>query len=162
MTRLLFLPNDQTFLLLDSPFPASAVVEAVQSGQWTPPEPYKSMLAELQMEAPLRVFQQGTLVIITTTQPLDLDVSTVLARSKPQRAVNQLLTGRQTDVLQHMAEGLTTKEIAFRIGVAPRTVLMHIAAIKRRLGATTRAQSLVRAAALGLCKAGSLKSRRRV
>ena len=157
MTRLLFLPNDQTFLLLDSIFPAAAVVDTVLAGQWKPPEPYASIMTELQLENPLQVFQQGNLVVITTTHPLDLDVRTTLGRSRSQRAANKLLTRRQNDVLQYLVEGLTNKEIALRLGLNIRTVTMHVGALKRRLGASTRAQSVVRAAALGLCKAGNLE-----
>ena len=155
MTRLLFLPNDQTFLLLDSPFPAEAVVDAVQSGQWTPPEPYDGLLAELKMEVSFQALQQGTLVIIITSHPLAMEAGAMLVHPKTARSSGDFLTGRQSDVLQYMVEGLTTKEIALRLGLQPRTVLMHIAALKRRLGANTRAQSVMRAATLGLCKTGT-------
>jgi len=158
MTRLLFLPNDQTFLLLDSPFTAREVVEAVRSGSWVPPEPYSTFLAR-QQEQPLLAFQQGSLVIITTTQPLDLETKAVAAPASPRRSSDLLLTPRQHDVLQYMAEGMTTKEMALRLGVCIRTVAMHVAAIKQRLGASTRAQIVGRAAVLGLCKPGKPKSR---
>ena len=69
MTRLLFLPNDQTFLLLESPLPAGAVIETIEAGQWTPPEPYGSLLSELKPPILLQTFQQGTLVVITTSRP---------------------------------------------------------------------------------------------
>lgn len=152
MTRLLFLPNDQTFLLLDSPFPAEMVMNTVQTGQWLPPEPYGSLLVEYRTAITLQAFQQGSLVIITTSHPLDLDADAMLARTKPSRSTATFLTDRQSDVLQYLVEGLTTKEIALRLGLQPRTILMHVAALKRRLGANTRAQSVMRAAALGLCK----------
>ncbi len=150
MTRLLFLPNDQTFLWLDSLIPAEEVVEAVLAGQWAPPEPYGAALAQLKHEQPFQAFQQGSLVVITTTQPLDLEMRAVAG----QASSDMMLTPRQHDVLQCLAEGLTTKEIAFRLGLRPRTVAMHIAALKNRLGTATRAQSVGRAAALGLCRPG--------
>ena len=154
MTRLLFLPNDQTFLLLESPLPAGAVIETIQAGQWTPPEPYGSLLSESKPPILLQTFQQGTLVVITTSRPVELDVDTVLRRSGSARSAANFLTDRQADVLQYLSEGLTTKEIALRLGLQPRTILMHVAALKRRLGASTRAQSVMRAALLGLCKTG--------
>jgi DNA-binding CsgD family transcriptional regulator len=152
MTRILFLPNDQTFLLLDSSLPAKEVIEAVLCGQWAPPEPYSAFLAELQHEQPLLAFRQGSLVIVTTTQPIDLEAKTVAAPGSLQRSSDLVLTRRQQDVLQCLAEGMTTKEIAIQLDLHPRTIAMHVAALKRRLGASTRAQSVGRAAALGLCR----------
>ena len=152
MTRLLFLPNDQTFLLLDSEYPPAEVVEAVLSGKWVPPEPYGSALAQMQQEQPFKAFQQGTLVVITTVQPLALEKNTTAAPGLGQRSPELLLTPRQTDVLQALAEGMTTKEMARLLHLSERTVCSHISALKQRLGASTRAQSVGRAAALGLCK----------
>lgn len=154
MTRLLFLPNDQTFLWLDSDQPAGEVIEAVLAGYWVPPEPYGTALAELSQEQPLKAFRQGSLVVITTTRPLNLKSKAVAAASAAQ-AADLMLTPRQHDVLQCLAEGLTTKQIALRLGLRPRTIAMHVAALKQRLGTTTRAQSVGRAAALGLCKPGN-------
>ena len=160
MTRLLFLPNDQTFLWLESDQPAKEVVEAVLMGYWVPPEPYGTALADLAEERPLYAFQQGNLVVIATTVPLDLESRVVAAASAKARAADLMLTPRQHDVLQCLAEGLTTKQIALRLGLRPRTIAMHVAALKKRLGTTTRAQSVGRAAALGLCKPGNFTSAR--
>ncbi len=62
MTRLLFLPTDQTFLWLDSLIPAEEVVEAVLGGQWGAAEPYGAALAQLiSMNSRYQAFQQGSL-----------------------------------------------------------------------------------------------------
>lgn len=159
MTRLLFLPNDQTFLLLESPLPPEEVVDAVLSGQWLPPEPYSLVLAEQKREHPLRAFHQGSLVIITTIQPLELEAKTVAAPSSRQIASDLMFTRRQLDILHGLVEGLTTKEIATRMGLAQRTIALHVSELKSRLGANTRAQFVARAAALGLYKPGKPKSR---
>lgn len=37
-TRLLFLPNDQTFLLLETALDPAALADAVESGIWHPPD----------------------------------------------------------------------------------------------------------------------------
>ncbi len=44
------------------------------------------------------------------------------------------LTPRQRDVVRLMAEGLSTKEIAFRLGLSVKTVETHRAQIMERLG----------------------------
>jgi DNA-binding NarL/FixJ family response regulator len=43
------------------------------------------------------------------------------------------LTPRQISVLQLIAEGLTAKEIAFRLGLSPRTAEFHRQCIMERL-----------------------------
>jgi DNA-binding NarL/FixJ family response regulator len=56
------------------------------------------------------------------------------------------------EVLHGLAEGLTTRQIAVRLGVTPRMVQYHVSEIKRRLGARSRAQSVSRAQALGMVR----------
>jgi DNA-binding CsgD family transcriptional regulator len=50
------------------------------------------------------------------------------------------LTGRQQEVLELLAEGLSNKGIAQRLGITPGTVKLHVAAILRVTGARTRRQ----------------------
>ena len=58
------------------------------------------------------------------------------------------LTARQADVLNLLAEGRTTKDIARRLGLAVPTVKTHLAAVYRQLGARNRLQAVVKAGAL--------------
>jgi DNA-binding NarL/FixJ family response regulator len=51
-----------------------------------------------------------------------------------ERGPLERLTSRQREVLQLVAEGLTTKEIAARIGVSTKTVDAHRAQLMDRLG----------------------------
>lgn len=44
------------------------------------------------------------------------------------------LTSRQREVLQMIAEGMSTKEIAYRLGLSGKTVLSHRSAIMERVG----------------------------
>jgi DNA-binding NarL/FixJ family response regulator len=55
------------------------------------------------------------------------------------------LTKRELEVLQLVSEGLTSKEIAVRIGVSPRTVDTHRASLMAKLG-VRKASELVRVA----------------
>jgi DNA-binding CsgD family transcriptional regulator len=68
------------------------------------------------------------------------------------------LSLRQREVLQLLAEGLTTKEIAIKLGLHQRTIAVHIAELKERLGTQTRAQTVGRGAVMGLCEPGTLSS----
>jgi DNA-binding CsgD family transcriptional regulator len=56
------------------------------------------------------------------------------------------LTGQQVRVLRLLSLGLTTREIAIRMGLTERSVYTHIRKLKVRLKASTRAQILLQAA----------------
>jgi len=59
-------------------------------------------------------------------------------RPPPGRA---RLTPRQLEILQLIAAGGTTREIAERLFLSPETVRWHVKAILRKLGARTRAEA---------------------
>jgi two-component system, NarL family, nitrate/nitrite response regulator NarL len=56
-----------------------------------------------------------------------------------------LLTERQRDVFELLAEGCATKTIARRLDLAVGTVKVHLAAIYRTLGASSRLEALAKA-----------------
>ncbi|WP_337270571.1 LuxR family transcriptional regulator [Oryzifoliimicrobium ureilyticus] len=60
------------------------------------------------------------------------------------------LTARERECLAHSAEGLSAKEISRVIGRSVPTVVMHLNAATRKLGAKNRAHAAVRAAHLRL------------
>ncbi len=60
-----------------------------------------------------------------------------------------LLTARQTEVLQLLVNGKSTKQIAGRLGINSHTVNVHIFDARRRLRARTRDQAIARAIMAG-------------
>ena len=60
------------------------------------------------------------------------------------------LTGKEREVLGHLAELLTTEEIAGAMFVSVNTVRTHVRNILRKLGVTRRNDAVRRARALGL------------
>jgi DNA-binding NarL/FixJ family response regulator len=58
-------------------------------------------------------------------------------------------TEREREVLQLMAEGLSNRSIAFRLGISEHTVKFHVNGILRKLGAQSRTDAVVRATRLG-------------
>ncbi|MFG2522954.1 response regulator [Streptomyces sp. NPDC048527] len=63
------------------------------------------------------------------------------------------LTGRESQVLRHMAAGLTNAEIARRMEVGPATVKTHVAAVLAKTGARDRTQAVIAAYEGGFVKA---------
>jgi DNA-binding NarL/FixJ family response regulator len=55
------------------------------------------------------------------------------------------LTGREREVLRHMAVGLTNAEIARRMEVGPATVKSHVAAVLAKTGTRDRTQAVIAA-----------------
>jgi DNA-binding NarL/FixJ family response regulator len=53
-------------------------------------------------------------------------------------------------VLALLADGLTNKAIAARLGMSEHTAKFHVNAILGKLGASSRAEAIVRAARMGL------------
>ncbi len=63
---------------------------------------------------------------------------------------HKLLTNRQSEVLNLVAQGLSNKQIAFQIGVSEATVKLHINALLRAVGASNRTQAVIIAQKMGL------------
>jgi LuxR family transcriptional regulator, maltose regulon positive regulatory protein len=73
------------------------------------------------------------------------------ARQKaPASAVAEALTSRESDILRLIAEGLSNKEIAKGLAIAPETVKSHIKHIFTKLNVERRMQAVSRAQILGL------------
>lgn len=60
------------------------------------------------------------------------------------------LTPRQAEVLRHLANGDSNKEISRRLGISSLTVRAHVGRIMAALNAHNRTQAVVAAAGLGL------------
>ena len=61
-------------------------------------------------------------------------------------AARGVLTPREAQVLDAIADGLTNKAIARRLGISLHTVKFHVEAVFRKLEASTRAEAVARAA----------------
>jgi len=54
------------------------------------------------------------------------------------------LTKREQAVLSWLENGLSNKEIAFALGISPRTVQKHLQRIYQHLGVQTRVEAIVK------------------
>lgn len=60
------------------------------------------------------------------------------------------LTPRETEILNHIAQGLLNKQIAIKLGISEQTIKNHVTAILRKLNANARTEAVVVAIKQGL------------
>ncbi|MCK8487957.1 response regulator transcription factor [Paenibacillus sp. MBLB2552] len=63
-----------------------------------------------------------------------------------------LLSDKETYILQSVARGFKSKEIAFELGIAERTVKAHLTSIYNKLGVDSRSQAVATALERGILK----------
>jgi DNA-binding NarL/FixJ family response regulator len=83
---------------------------------------------------------QGYDVTIDFSTEAALGAPVILARERAVAALPDGLPPRQAEVARALAEGLSTKEIAQRLGIAPSTAKDHVSAVLAVLGAKRRAE----------------------
>lgn len=137
MTRIIIHPNDRVQIQLESPLPAAALAASINAGEIP-----AFILEQYPGEIPrLHAVRAGTLVVILPAEsPMD------------HASTTPVLSARQQAVLQALAQGLTSGQIARQLGFSPRTVEYHLSVLRKRLGEGSRPQLVARAVLLGLIK----------
>jgi len=69
-----------------------------------------------------------------------------------EAAIGTSLSRREIEVLEHVAQGETSKEIAAALGIRERTVNWHIAQAFARLGAGSRSEAVALAMERGIVR----------
>lgn len=129
MTRVLIFREPDAFGVVNVDAAPDEVVRAINQGRW---EAYLPGVP-----GPLFARQQANVVVVTHSAPLP--------EAEPPR-----LSRREHQVLVLLGEGLTTAQIALRLGLRPRTIRGYVANMKARLEAQNIQQLVARAVALGL------------
>ena len=129
MTRVLIFKEPDAFGVMEVDMPAERIVRAVNQGRWEEVLPGE--------HGPLFARQQGDVVVVTHSAPVPKEDLPKLSR-------------REHQVLVLLGEGLTTAQIALRLGLRPRTIRGYVANMKVRLDAHNIQQLVARAVALGL------------
>jgi DNA-binding NarL/FixJ family response regulator len=85
---------------------------------------------------------------------LGADVVTATGTGAPNidrgAVIEEPLTSREVQVLELLAQGLSNKSIASRLGISDQTVKFHVASISGKLGAINRTDAVRRAVRRGL------------
>lgn len=129
MTKVLIFKAPDAFGVVEVDAPAKRIVEDINHGQWEDYLPDEN--------GPMLARQQADVVVVTLSEPLAFE-------EKPQ------LSRREFQVLVLLGEGLTTAQIALKLGLRPRTIRGYVANMKARLDAQNIQQLMARAVALGL------------
>ena len=96
------------------------------------------------LAAAVRAVAEGLMV-------LDAGAAESVLRPRPAAPASvEHLTPREQEVLQLLAQGLSNKLIAVRLGISDHTVKFHVNAILGKLGAQSRTEAIAQAARLGL------------
>ena len=82
----------------------------------------------------------------------DITISRPAELKEPGSRAKELygLTARELTVLRLVAEGLTDKEVGYRLRISPMTVHKHVARIRHKMNAASRTEVSVRAIVEGL------------
>jgi DNA-binding NarL/FixJ family response regulator len=88
-----------------------------------------------------------------------VEVMPLEERSPPRAPSRTGLSAREIDVLQGLADGLSTGELARRLFVSPRTIQGHVQNILTKLQVRSKLEAVLRGLRLGLVRLGSSHKR---
>lgn len=129
MTKVLIFKHPDSFGVMKVELPPERIVREINQGRWD------RLMSDV--EGPLYARVQGDIVVVTPSAPVPVDQLPKLSR-------------REHQVLVLVGEGLTTAQIALKLGLRPRTIRGYVASMKARLDAQNIQQLVARAVALGL------------
>jgi DNA-binding NarL/FixJ family response regulator len=107
-----------------------------------------------QLEAPIDVIAE--FATVAEARASDLAGAALLlpaprvAQDDDEAPAPELLTPREIEVLELVAEGLANKGIAERLGISDQTVKFHVASITAKLRAANRTDAVRRGVRRGL------------
>jgi DNA-binding NarL/FixJ family response regulator len=104
---------------------------------------HKSKAASEVVDA-IRDVARGRMLITPRT------IATLIAKRRGIEAQLQSLTVREKEVLRLMADGLSSRAVASKLGISYTTVRTHIRSLGGKLGVHSKLEAIVKARELGL------------
>ena len=114
-------------------------------------EPRARMIVLTAFPSPRIVAEAATdgIPVLAKDGSVDL-VLRELRSAEPGRAADIVLTGRERQVVELIAEGLNPVAIARALAISPHTVREHVKALLRKTGATSQIEALATVRRAGL------------
>jgi len=110
---------------------------------WREPLSFEEAARTLTKEAQAGRFDADVVVAMTSSE------HTASVRT-PDRVKRATLSEREVDVLRHISQGASNKEVARTLGISMSTVGTHMEKVFRKLDCSTRAAATLKASAMGL------------
>jgi len=104
---------------------------------------HKSRAAGEVVEAIRKVAAGGTLITPSA-------IAALINRRRQTDTQRESLTAREKEVLRLMAEGVSSRDIASKLGISYATVRTHIRSLDAKLGVHSKVQAIVKARELAL------------
>jgi two-component system response regulator DevR len=104
---------------------------------------HKSRAAAEVVDAIRKVAAGGTLITPSA-------IATLINRRRQTDSQRESLTAREKEVLRLMAEGVSSRDIASKLGISYATVRTHIRSLDAKLGVHSKVQAIVKARELAL------------
>lgn len=104
---------------------------------------HKSKAASEVVDA-IRDVARGRMLITPRT------IATLIAKRRAIEAQLQTLTVREKEVLRLMADGLSSRAVAAKLGISYTTIRTHIRSLGSKLGVHSKLEAIVKARELGL------------
>jgi DNA-binding CsgD family transcriptional regulator len=91
-------------------------------------------------------------IMLLATSFHDVFMSNFIDRGMPPRQCGVRLSQRELECLQMAAHGLTSGDIAGKLGIAERTIHFHFSNIMSKLDALNRHEAIAKGVATGLIR----------
>ena len=110
---------------------------------WRAPLSFEEAACALTREAHAGRFDVDVVEAMTSSE----HAASIRARNRVKRVT---LSEREVDVLRHISQGASNKEVARTLGISMSTVGTHMEKVFRKLDCSTRAAATLKASAMGL------------
>jgi len=110
------------------------------------------LVKDCTMEEVVRTVRQAAAGETTLSPELAGAMLAEAVQPAPGGGPEAIITKREEEVLQLIAEGLSTSEVATRLFISVKTVKNHLASVYSKLDSRDRTQAVVRAVRMGIIR----------